>query len=93
MSAVFVLGAFVLMPILAIKGVWYRGVYGAVALLALIVAFFVASPWPTGGSTPEADMIAEYMNRSGGDFGLMFIALAVGAVLGAMLYRRPTPPT
>ena len=93
MTALLTLGAFVLMPILAFRGVWYRGAYGAVALLALILAFVVASPWPTGqGSTAEAEMIADYMNRSRGDFGLLFVALAVGAVLGAMLYRRPTPP-
>jgi len=91
--ALLVLGAFVLMPVLAVKGVWYRGAYGAVAVLSVILAFVVASPWPTGQyATAEAEMIAQYMNRSRGDVGLMFIALAVGAVLGAMLYRQPTPP-
>jgi H+/gluconate symporter-like permease len=90
MIAIGYLSALVLMPVLAMRGTWYRGAYGAVAVIAVLVAFVVASPWPVSG-TPEAQMIAEFMNRWRGEFGLFFLALGIGAVLGAMLYRRPTP--
>lgn len=85
------LGGLVLPGIMASRGTWYRGAYGAVALGSVLAAFFVASPWPRG-STPEADMVAQFMNRWRGECGLFFVAVAFGAILGAMLYRPATRP-
>lgn len=86
------LAALILPAVLAARGKAYRGAYGAVAVIALLVGFFIASPWPKG-QTPEAQMVSDFFNSWGGDFGLCFMALAIGAILGAMLWRPAKPPT
>src|SRR5262245_27141800 len=91
MTALFALCALILPPVLAMQGKAYGGAYGAVALLSFLLGFFVASPWPTSGSglTENGASVGQFMNEQGGNFGVVLMALAIGGILAAMLYRAP----
>ena len=91
--------AFIVPIVAAVRGHAYRGVYAAIALLALVVGvvcWFAPAAVPpvydmaAWNAMPEAErrgsvFIAEYARTIG---AVLFVG-ALGSVLGALLYRAP----
>lgn len=81
-------------PILAVKGRWYRGAYGAVAFIGVLFVFFALQM--TGAvsqaATLEQRTGQEFINANADSAVLVGIGMVIGGLLGALLYRPAKTP-
>ena len=85
--------AIVVIPRYAVKGEGYRGIYGAIALGAVLLAYvtfsLMATPLPRNPT--EADLLGHaFFSDNGPPLIFVCIGSAIGGLFGVVLYR-PTP--
>lgn len=89
MSHLLTLACAIALPVLAWRGLGYRGAYAGLTVVALVIGTFTCS---LGGPiTPDMDdnlrRGTEFFNRYGGDIGAVFVGMSLGGLLGALMFR------